>query len=109
MVTVFYLSFVTASISFTVTETKLFKPLREWLNKNKADNGKGGNFPGSDLPALFLGRTEYYFYYILSKKVDEKTIQQTLHHDRPDPCGRLGRIRMGRGITPGRGRFNPQA
>ncbi len=28
---VIYLSFVTASIAFTVTETKLFKPLREWL------------------------------------------------------------------------------
>ncbi len=33
METVIYLSFVTASISFTVTETKLFKPLREWLTK----------------------------------------------------------------------------
>lgn len=30
---VLYLSFVTASVSFTVTETKLFKPLREWLKK----------------------------------------------------------------------------
>lgn len=26
-----YLSFVTASISFTVTETKIFRPLREWI------------------------------------------------------------------------------
>jgi hypothetical protein len=33
METVIYLSFVTASISFTVTETKLFKPLREWVKK----------------------------------------------------------------------------
>jgi hypothetical protein len=33
MKTVIYLSFVTASISFTVTETKLFKPLREWMKK----------------------------------------------------------------------------
>ncbi len=33
METVIYLSFVTASISFTVTETKLFKPLREWMKK----------------------------------------------------------------------------
>ncbi len=33
MKTVVYLSFVTASVSFTVTETKLFKPLREWLKK----------------------------------------------------------------------------
>ena len=30
METVLYLSLVTASISFTVTETKLFRPLREW-------------------------------------------------------------------------------
>lgn len=30
---VIYLSVVTASIAFTVTETKLFKPLREWLLK----------------------------------------------------------------------------
>jgi len=28
---VIYLSFVTASLSFTITETKLFKPLREWV------------------------------------------------------------------------------
>ena len=28
---VIFLSFVTASISFTVSETKLFKPLREWV------------------------------------------------------------------------------
>jgi hypothetical protein len=27
------LSFVTASISFTVTETKLFKPIRQWAKK----------------------------------------------------------------------------
>jgi len=27
---VFYLSLVAASLSFTVTETKLFRPLREW-------------------------------------------------------------------------------
>ncbi len=36
METVIYLSFVTASISFTVTETKLFKPLREWLKKKSS-------------------------------------------------------------------------
>jgi hypothetical protein len=29
---VIYLSVVTASVSFTVTETKLFKGFREWLN-----------------------------------------------------------------------------
>lgn len=28
---VVYLSLVTASISFTVAETKLFKPVREWI------------------------------------------------------------------------------
>ena len=33
MKTVFYLSLVTAAISFTITETKLFKPLREWMKK----------------------------------------------------------------------------
>lgn len=31
MKTVIYLSFVTAAISFTITETSLFKPLREWM------------------------------------------------------------------------------
>jgi hypothetical protein len=36
MKTVIYLSFVTACISFTVTETKIFKPLREWLKKKSA-------------------------------------------------------------------------
>lgn len=30
---IIYLSFVTAAISFTVTETKIFKPLREWIKK----------------------------------------------------------------------------
>ena len=28
---VIYLSFVTASLSFTMTETKIFKPVREWV------------------------------------------------------------------------------
>jgi hypothetical protein len=28
---IIYLSFVTASVSFAVTETKLFLPLREWI------------------------------------------------------------------------------
>jgi hypothetical protein len=36
---VIYLSFVTASISFTVTEAKLFLPLREWV---KGKNSKAG-------------------------------------------------------------------
>jgi hypothetical protein len=36
MKTVIYLSIVTASISFTVTETKIFKPLREWLKKKSS-------------------------------------------------------------------------
>lgn len=30
---VFYLSFVVTSISFAVTVTSIFKPLREWLSK----------------------------------------------------------------------------
>ena len=33
MKSVIYLSLASACISFTVTETKLFKPLREWLLK----------------------------------------------------------------------------
>jgi hypothetical protein len=33
---VIYLSIATASISFTVTETKLFQPFRKWL-KNKSE------------------------------------------------------------------------
>lgn len=31
--TVIFLSFICASISFTVTETKLFEKMREWLKK----------------------------------------------------------------------------
>jgi hypothetical protein len=37
---VIYLSFVTASLSFTITETKLFKPLREWVKGKNAFWGK---------------------------------------------------------------------
>lgn len=33
---VIYLSIVTASVAFTVTETKLFKPFREWLLKKSS-------------------------------------------------------------------------
>jgi hypothetical protein len=33
MIEIIFLSFVTASISFTVTEKELFKPLREWTEK----------------------------------------------------------------------------
>jgi hypothetical protein len=33
MDSVIYLSFVTASLSFTVTETKFFLPIREWIKK----------------------------------------------------------------------------
>jgi hypothetical protein len=40
MRTVIYLSFVTASISFTVTETKLFKPLREWVKGKNSFMGE---------------------------------------------------------------------
>jgi hypothetical protein len=35
-----YLSFITASISFTVTETKLFKRLREWTKEKNAFLGE---------------------------------------------------------------------
>ncbi len=34
------LSFVTASISFTVTETKIFKPLREWTKSKNVFLGE---------------------------------------------------------------------
>lgn len=37
---VLYLSLVTASISFTVTETKLFEPLRNWFKKKSPLLGK---------------------------------------------------------------------
>jgi hypothetical protein len=33
---VIYLSFVTASLSFTVTETKVFMPLREWARRKNS-------------------------------------------------------------------------
>ncbi|UCH92598.1 MAG: DUF1360 domain-containing protein [Candidatus Aminicenantes bacterium] len=36
MKTIIYLSFVAASISFTITETKIFKPFREWMKKKSA-------------------------------------------------------------------------
>ncbi len=34
------MSFVTASISFTVTKTKIFKPLREWTKKKNGFFGE---------------------------------------------------------------------
>ncbi|MEW6417508.1 MAG: DUF1360 domain-containing protein [Nitrospirota bacterium] len=37
---VIYLSFVTASISFTVTETKLLKPLRQWVKEKSSFLGE---------------------------------------------------------------------
>ncbi|MCU0289370.1 MAG: DUF1360 domain-containing protein [Acidobacteria bacterium] len=40
MKTVIYLSFITASISFTVTETKIFKKLREWLKQKNTFLGE---------------------------------------------------------------------
>jgi|UniRef100_UPI0040573A56 hypothetical protein len=40
MQTAIYLSFITASISFTVTETKLFKRLREWVKERNAFFGE---------------------------------------------------------------------
>jgi hypothetical protein len=36
MIEVIILSFVTASISFTVTDAKIFKPLREWFNRKNS-------------------------------------------------------------------------
>jgi hypothetical protein len=40
MEAVIYLSFVTASIAFAVTETKVFKPLREWMKRKNTFLGK---------------------------------------------------------------------
>jgi len=40
MITVIYLSLACASVSFTVSETKLFLPLREWLNRKIPFLGK---------------------------------------------------------------------
>lgn len=37
---VIYLSLVTASLSFTVTETKLFLPLREWAKRKNSFLGE---------------------------------------------------------------------
>lgn len=37
---VLYLSFVCASVSFTVSETKLFLPVREWLHEKNSFLGK---------------------------------------------------------------------
>ena len=36
----FYLSFAVASISFTITETKLFKPFQEWLKEKNVFIGE---------------------------------------------------------------------
>lgn len=35
-----YLSFVTASITFTVTETKMFMPVREWAKRTNSFLGE---------------------------------------------------------------------
>lgn len=40
MLEIIYLSFVTASISFTVAETKLFEPLRKFFDKHISLIGK---------------------------------------------------------------------
>jgi hypothetical protein len=40
MKSVIYLSLVTASISFTITETKIFKPLREWTKSKNVFLGE---------------------------------------------------------------------
>ncbi|WP_096893388.1 DUF1360 domain-containing protein [Candidatus Scalindua japonica] len=40
MLNVICLSFVTASISFTITETKVFKSLREWAKSKNAFFGE---------------------------------------------------------------------
>ena len=40
MKNILYLSLVCASISFTITETRVFQPLRAWLNRRNAFLGK---------------------------------------------------------------------
>ncbi len=40
MLEVIYLSFVSASMSFTLTETKIFMPVREWVNRKNSFIGK---------------------------------------------------------------------
>jgi len=40
MITILYLSLACASISFTVTETKLFEPFRQWLHRHSLFLGK---------------------------------------------------------------------
>jgi hypothetical protein len=37
---VIFLSFVTASLSFTITEMKIFMPVRQWANKKNSFLGK---------------------------------------------------------------------
>lgn len=37
---IIHLSFITASISFTVTETTLFLPIREWVKKKHSFSGR---------------------------------------------------------------------
>jgi hypothetical protein len=39
MTTAFLLALATASMSFTLTETKLFKPFRSWINRHSAFAG----------------------------------------------------------------------
>jgi hypothetical protein len=40
MANVIYLSLVTASVSFTLTETKLFLPIREWIKEHNSFLGE---------------------------------------------------------------------
>ena len=76
---VIYLSFVTASISFTVAETKLFKPLREWTSKRNTYFGEliscgycFGNWVAFALVAMFrpkLFESWWFLDYFLTALV----------------------------------------
>ncbi len=66
---IIYLSIVTASISFTVSETKLFKPLREWMKKKNAFLGDlfccgycFGHWAAFALVALYKPRLFIYWW-----------------------------------------------
>ena len=68
---VIYLSLVTASISFTVTETKLFEPIRNWLNKKFPLLGKlfncgycFGHWIAFGLVLIYQPRLFYYWFLL---------------------------------------------
>ncbi|MCB9500633.1 MAG: DUF1360 domain-containing protein [Deferribacteres bacterium] len=67
---VFYLSFAVASISFTVTETKIFEPLRAWTNSKKILGGLlscgycFGHWVAFGLVALYQPRLFHFWWLV---------------------------------------------